>query len=356
MGPRWWVGAGLRERQGLLQQLHHRNPTVPESVTCTAVLPTSRSTVQHIAALLLQHRLVLGTRTGRRVLGCVAQAVLTCRFLLDATRVDQLARDNAMGTSTTYRYVHEALDVIAAQAPRLHPSLLAAHAAGHSHVNLDGTLIATNRVAVQGPTKGVGLWWSGKHHKHGGNIQVLTAPDGWPIRASGVRPGREHDIACARTHADLLDALVEFADAGHTVMADLDYEGERTRLTCPHKLSKDRDLDVVERTLNRVHAHVRARAEQGNAWLKNYRAMWRVTLHPQRIGAIAAAVLILLHLEHDRTTWPSVTIKPLQRSGHWVLQASTRRAPSSSRSRAAFWKQRTCSSWVSRLRMLLNTT
>ncbi len=47
---------------------------------------------------------------------------------------------------------------------------------------------------------------------------------------------------------------------------------------------------------------MRARAEQGNAWLKNYRALQKVTLCPQRIGAIAAAVLVLLHLEHDRTT------------------------------------------------------
>ncbi len=227
---------------------------MPESVTYTAVLPTSRATVQHIAALLLRHRLVLGTRTGRRVLdasprqcwGHLPRSGGICRFLLDAVRVAQLARDNAMGTSTTYWYVHEALDVIAAQAPRLRPALLAAHAAGHSHVNLDGTLIATNRVAVQGPTKGVDLWWSGKHHKHGGNIQVLTAPDGWPIWVSGVRPGREHDITCARIHADLLDALVEFTGAGHAVLADLGYEGERARLTCPHKLPKDRDLETSQ--------------------------------------------------------------------------------------------------------------
>jgi hypothetical protein len=254
---------------------------VPDPVIYTAVLPTSRDTVQHIAALLLRHRVQVGTRAGRRVLGVFAHAVLICRFLIDATRVTQLARDNGMGTSTAYRYVHEALEVLAAQAPKLRPTLLAAHAAGHTHVNLDGTLIPANRVAVQGPTlrksrrpeRRVDLWWSGKHRRHGGNVQVVTAPDGWPLWVSPVRPGREHDTSCARTHTDLLPALVEFSDAGHRVLADLGYEGERVRLTCPHKVPKDRDLSVDERSFNRVHAYVRARAEQGNAWLKNYRVL-----------------------------------------------------------------------------------
>ncbi|WP_432489437.1 transposase family protein [Kineococcus sp. SYSU DK018] len=284
---------------------------MPDPVTYTAVLPTSRATVQHIAALLMRHRAVVGTRTDRRALSCFAHAVLICRFLLDAVRVAHLARDNAIGVSTAYRYVHEALDVLAAQAPGLRPALLAAHAAGHTHVNLDGTLVVTHRVGVQGPTvrrgrshgqRRVDLWWSGKHRCHGGNIQVVTAPDGWPIWVSPVRPGREHDVTCARTHLDLLPALVEFSDAGHTVLADLGYEGERARLTCPHKVTTNRDLDVDQRSFNRVHAHLRARAEQGNAWLKNYRALQKVTLCPWRVGVIAAAILVVLHLEHDRTT------------------------------------------------------
>ena len=50
-----------------------------------------------------------------------------------------------------------------------------------------------------------------------------------------MRPGREHDVTCARTHAGLLPALVEFSGAGHTVLADLGYEGERDRLACPCK-------------------------------------------------------------------------------------------------------------------------
>lgn len=281
-----------------------------DPVTYTAVLPTSRATVQHVAGLLQRHRLHLGTRAGRRALGVFAHAVLICRYLLDDTRIRNLAGDNGIGVSTCYRYLHEALDVLAAQAPRLRPALLAAHAAGHTHVNLDGTLIAANRVSVPGPRtarksrhrRRVDLWWSGKHHRHGGNIQVLTAPDGWPIWVSPVRPGREHDTTCARNHHDLLPALNEFIATGRRVFADLGYEGERHHLTCPHKTPNGRILSEDERQFNLVHAHIRARAEQGNAWLKNYRALRKVTLCPWRIGVIAAAVLVLLHLEHDRTT------------------------------------------------------
>jgi hypothetical protein len=65
---------------------------------------------------------------------------------LDAARCpDPLAADNQLSYLSTYRYLHEAIDVLAAAAPRLHGALLAARLAGHSHVNLDGTLIRTDR-------------------------------------------------------------------------------------------------------------------------------------------------------------------------------------------------------------------
>jgi hypothetical protein len=36
------------------------------------------------------------------------------------------------------------------------------------------------------------------HAAHGGNVQVIAAPDGWPLWTSGVRPGREHDTTALR--------------------------------------------------------------------------------------------------------------------------------------------------------------
>jgi hypothetical protein len=60
---------------------------------------------------------------------------------------------------------------LAARAPSLQSALLAAKTAGHDHIIIDGTLIETDRCRAPGPTPGVDLWWSGKHHQHGGNIR-----------------------------------------------------------------------------------------------------------------------------------------------------------------------------------------
>lgn len=276
---------------------------MPDLVTYTAVLPIGQSAVAFVSKLLAAERARRGTRHGRRALSCSRQAVMVLRWLLDATRLSQLAADNQVSSSTAYRYLHEAIDVLAAAAPSLPSALLAARAAGHTHVHLDGTLIHTDRSRAPGPTAGMDLWWSGKHHHHGGNVQVVTAPDGWPLWTSPVRPGREHDTTCARTHDRLLDTLLAWTDDTHAVLADLGYEGENTRLTCPVKNARGGVLTPDQRTINALHAATRALAERGNALLKTtFTALRRVSLCPWRIGAITAAALVLLHHQHDRTT------------------------------------------------------
>src|SRR5918912_3990386 len=115
------------------------------SVTYTAVLPIAEETVQLLSVLVL-------------------------RWFLDGARLAQLAADHRIGRSTAYRYLHEGIDVLAAAAPGLRGALLAARAAGHAHVTVDGTLIRTDRCQVPGPTartdrsgRRVDLWGSGKH-------------------------------------------------------------------------------------------------------------------------------------------------------------------------------------------------
>lgn len=146
---------------------------MPTSVTYTAVLDVRRSTAEHLAGLLCDHRIVARTRKGRRALGCFKQAVLVLRWFLDGTRLAQLARDNGLSVSTSYRYLHEGLAVLAAGAPDLSTALERAKAAGPTHLNLDGTVIRTDRVAAPGPN-GADLRWSGKHKHHGGNVQVIA--------------------------------------------------------------------------------------------------------------------------------------------------------------------------------------
>src|SRR6185503_13170476 len=140
---------------------------------------------------------------------------------------------NNIGLSTAYDYRDEAIAVLAARQPSLQGALLAAKAAGHTHVLLDDTLIRTDRIATPGPTRGVDLWWSGKHHHHGGNIQVVSAADGWPLWTSDVRPGREHDTTCIRQHNVL--PVIAIAAARLPCLADLGYEGEATTVRIPIK-------------------------------------------------------------------------------------------------------------------------
>src|SRR4051794_26308868 len=213
-------------------------------VTYSAVLPVSEETVLFVSALLAAERRRRRTRSRRRALGCYRQAVLVLRWFVDGTRLAQLAVDHRIGRSTAYRHLHEGIDVLAAAAPGLRGALLAARAAGHGHVTVDGTLIRTDRGRASGPTARadrpdtrVDLWWSGKHACHGGNVQVIAAPDGWPIWTSGVRPGREHDTTALRAHPEALPLLVEWTDDEHAALADLGYGGERAALTTPIKHS-----------------------------------------------------------------------------------------------------------------------
>jgi hypothetical protein len=162
-------------------------------------------------------------------------------------------------------------------------------------VILDGTLIPTDRISTPGPTRGVDLWWSGKHRHHGGNIQQVSAPDGWPLWTSPVRPGREHDTTAAR---DLHDDLAARVDDGQLGLANLGYEGEADLLRIPIKKPAQGELTVDQQAYNAVHGALRYLGERANSLLKTtFEALRR-----WRIGQIVAAALVVLHHEHRRRT------------------------------------------------------
>lgn len=110
------------------------------SVTYEAVLDMSEDSVQYLSGLLQAERLRRGTRKDTRALSTYQQAVLVLRWFLDDTRMSGLARDNAIASSTAYDYRDEGIAVLAVRTPSLHGALLAAKAAGYSHVIVDGTV------------------------------------------------------------------------------------------------------------------------------------------------------------------------------------------------------------------------
>ncbi len=239
---------------------------MPTSVTYTAVLDVKRSTAAHLASLLRDHRIAARTRKGRRALGCFKQAVLVLRWFPDGARLAQLACDNGLSVSTSYRYLHEGLAVLAAGAPDLSTALERAKAAGLTHVNLDGTVIRTDHVAAPGPN-GADLWWSGKHKHHGGNTQVIATPDGWPIWVSPVRPGWEHGTTCARHHG-LIDALNRIAaEPDRPTLVDLGYENAGAGLRHPHKKPAGGELTEAQQTYNKVIRGIHGVCERANSLL-----------------------------------------------------------------------------------------
>jgi hypothetical protein len=91
---------------------------------------------------------------------------------------------------------------------------------------------------------------AGKHANHRGKVQVIIAPDGWPLWTSDVRPGREHDTTALCAHHEILPAWPQ---------------GNSLRKTSFKALRKHQLLPLADRT-------------------------------------IVAAALVVLRVEHRRTT------------------------------------------------------
>jgi hypothetical protein len=261
-------------------------------ITYRATLDVPEQTVLCVSRWLAAYRKEHDRRPWQRAATPFAQAVLVLRWFKDATDLPTLARDAKVSIATAYRYVHEAIDVIAAQAPDLPEVLAHGLNKGWQFVCLDGTLIPAVRSAAPSEA-GHDVWYSGKHHRHGGLIQVLTGPSGYPEWVSDVEPGSTHDITAARIHAS--PALYPAAAAGLPTLTDKGYIGAGIGIQVP---TKGRNLAVDNRTRNVLINALRAPAERANALLKRtWKALERVTLDPWRIGAITTAALVLLHLQ-----------------------------------------------------------
>jgi len=270
-----------------------------------ATLDVPRELVQFVAKLLLAERRRRGTPKGSRALSCFWQAVLGLRWFRDRATAEALARDHGISRATAYRYLDEVIAVLAHEAPELRDVLERAHGAGFSHVILDGTIIACDRCkepAVSARGEVIDLWYSGKAHTHGGNIQAVLAPDGFPLWVSDAEPGSVHDITAARAHA--LPALYHAAATGLPTLADPGYEGAGIGILIPVKQPPGgRELDVNTRTRNVIQRSLRCLGERGFALLTGrWRTLRHITASPSKIGDIARAALVLTHFERGYIT------------------------------------------------------
>jgi hypothetical protein len=261
-------------------------------ITYRATLDVPAETAYQVAAWLRAYRNTHDTRPWQRAATPYVQAVMALRWFKEATDIPILARDARVSIATAYRYLHEAIDVIADQAPELPEVLAEGLRHGWAFVCLDGTLVPCTRVSAPSEA-GHDLWYSGKHKQHGGNVQVLTDPTGYPVWVSDVEPGSTHDITAARIHA--LPALYPAAADGLPTLTDKGYAGAGAGIQVP---TKGNNLAPDHQTRNRIINALRAPAERANALLKRtWKALERITLDPWRIGAITTAALVLLQLQ-----------------------------------------------------------
>jgi DDE superfamily endonuclease len=170
-------------------------------VSYRVMLDVPRELVLFVSGLLAARRREIGTRKGTRKLGCYRQALFALAWFRDKGSIPRLGAGFGLAQSTAYRYLDEVIDVLAARAPGLRQALERALAEGTPYVILDGKVVAADRCREKTLSrKGtvIDLWYSGKTHDFGGNIQALFYPDGRPMWISDVLPGNVHDLAAAR--------------------------------------------------------------------------------------------------------------------------------------------------------------
>jgi len=256
--------------------------------------------VLFVSRLLADRRREIGTRRGTRALTCFKQAVFVLAWFRDRPDIRRLGQGSGISQATAYRYLDEAIEVLAARAPSLRQALERAKDLGLPHLILDGTVVASDRCAEKKTSKKgreIDRWYSGKAHHPGGNIQALAAPGGVPLWVSGVLPGSTHDLTAAREHV-LPQARPYPTDL--PLLADSGYEGAGAGVHVPvKKPARGGELDPDTKTRNALLRSLRYQGERGFALMsQRRRTLQRVMLSPGKIGDVTKAALVLVQFEH----------------------------------------------------------
>ncbi|MGI5443410.1 IS5 family transposase [Streptomyces shenzhenensis] len=238
----------------------------------------SSSALRFLTQQLRRHRREMGSRWRRLSAG--RQALLTLAHLRVGHTYAQLAAGFGVGTTTAYRYVTEAVELLAVHAPSLADAVRTASV--KAFVILDGTLLPIDRIAADRP------FYSGKHKKHGMNVQVIADPSGRLLWTSPALPGAVHDVRAAREHG-IVDAL---AEAGIKCWADKGYRGTGGTVRIPY-WGRWEFLSTGQKAVNRSHAKIRALVEQAIATLKSWRLLRKLRCSTNRITKLVQAVLTL---------------------------------------------------------------
>ena len=209
-----------------------------------------------------------------------------CRLRRNATYQD-LHEDFAIAHSTAWGY-HQTMVAFLADALGTDDEGLPALLDGKICL-IDGTLVPTFNWRHRTDLL------SGKHRKHGVNLQVFVDVHGRLIAISPASPGSWHDIHCLR-EAGWVDLLQQI---GHA-LGDGGYAGEPDAINTPIKKKPKTDLTDDQKEFNTAFARIRVAVEWAIGHLKNWRILaTRYRSDLSRIDTDARAVLGLQKLNEQ---------------------------------------------------------
>jgi hypothetical protein len=250
-----------------------------------AALPLSRLTLTFVSDIIRAHRRDVGSIW--RKLNPGQEALLVLVYLRKGEPFAQVGAGFGVSTTTCWRYVNETIELLAARAPKLGEALWKAKRQGMAYVIIDGTLIPIDRIAADRP------FYSGKHKRHGVNLQVIASPDGTILWVSGQLPGSTHDTAAAR----IWNILAALEQAGLIALGDKGYVGydeTRQHVITPYK---GKNKPESQKDANRAHARLRGPGERAHAQLKHWRILHKLRCSPHRAGRLAKAIHVLQNYE-----------------------------------------------------------
>ena len=169
--------------------------------------------------------------------------------------------------------MEEVVTLLTARAPKLRKAVRDAKRAGYAYVVLDGTLIPVDRVAADRP------FYSGKHQRHGVNLQVIASQAGDILWVSGALPGSVHN----KNAEWVWGVLAELEAAGLIVLGDKGYQGA-AHAKLPYR---GKNKPESQKQANRAHAKLRSPGERANAQLKTWRISVSCAAAPMPFSLLA---------------------------------------------------------------------